>query len=65
MSEDRTSSGGASGDSDAKTCERCGTSIETADWYPIAAERDEEGYLDLYHFCSEDCRTAWPEEDSG
>lgn len=65
MGEDGAAS---SGDADAgveKTCERCGTAIETSDWYPIAAEREADGSLDLYPFCSENCRDAWREERQG
>lgn len=62
MGEDETSSDGASG---GEPCAHCGSAIETDDWYPIAAERDEDGSLNLYHFCSEDCRSAWRGADSG
>ena len=43
------------------TCTECGTSIETSDWYPIRTDRDDEGDLRLYPFCSEDCQAAWLE----
>lgn len=66
MGEDRRSSApetadGGSG-AEGKTCERCGNAIETSEWYPIAAERNAEGSLELYPFCSEDCQMAWREE---
>ena len=65
MADQGGSSDGAAEGGDAKTCEHCGTTIETADWYPVASERDEDGSLALYHFCSEDCRSAWRGADSG
>lgn len=41
------------------TCESCGSSIDTSDWYPLAKERGPDGSLRLYPFCSEDCRDTW------
>lgn len=68
MGEDRcpqaaeTADGGSG--AEAKTCERCGDAIETGEWYPIAAERNADGSLELYPFCSEDCQVAWRESRS-
>lgn len=69
MGEDRdappaSTAEGASA-SGGKTCERCGTAIETSEWYPVSADRDEDGSIELHHFCSEDCRAAWLEGRSG
>lgn len=47
-----------------KNCEYCGQPIETSDWYPITNRRDADGSLQLYSFCSEDCHTAWVDEQS-
>lgn len=48
-------------DARAKPCEQCGMVIDTGDWYPVAKERDADGSLRFYPFCSEDCRAAWRE----
>lgn len=42
-------------------CVECGSAIETSDWYPIRTDRDEDGDLRLYPFCSEACQAAWLE----
>lgn len=47
------------------TCTECGSAIETSDWYPIRTDRDDDGDLRLYPFCSEDCQTAWLAERDG
>ena len=49
-------------DTPVKTCKYCGTSIDTGDWYPVTKERDSDGTLQLYPFCSEDCQDAWLDE---
>ena len=46
----------------AKTCDNCERPIETSDWYPVTSERDGEGSLRLYHFCSEECHDAWRDD---
>ena len=43
------------------TCEYCGAVIETSEWYPVTTERDEDGELQFYSFCSERCQVAWLE----
>lgn len=45
-----------------KSCEYCGTSIDTSDWYPVTKERDSDGSLHIYEFCSEDCQDEWVDE---
>ena len=42
-----------------KHCENCGATIDTADWYPVTKERDSDGTLRFYSFCSEACQDAW------
>lgn len=42
-----------------KICEYCGTAIDTSDWYPVTKERDSDGALQFYPFCSENCQDAW------
>lgn len=44
------------------TCTACGSTIETSDWYPIRTDRDDDGDLRLYPFCSEACQDAWLDE---
>ena len=43
----------------SKRCEYCESAIDTSDWYPVTKERDSDGSLQLYPFCSEDCQGAW------
>lgn len=54
---------GADGPS-GKTCHHCGEPIDTSQWYPVTNDRDADGSLRLYHFCSEGCQAAWLEESS-
>ena len=49
-------------DTSGKICEYCGTAIDTSDWYPVTKERDSDGSLQFYFFCSEDCQEAWAKE---
>lgn len=74
MSEERDATDGADDTApspeqptaDAETtCTECGAPIETGDWYPIRTDRDEDGDLQLYPFCSEDCQAAWLAERDG
>ena len=48
-----------SGGTPETTCEYCGTVIETSEWYPVTKERDDDGELQFYSFCSERCQVAW------
>ena len=41
------------------TCAQCEAVIETSEWYPVTKERDEDGELQFYSFCSERCQVAW------
>lgn len=45
-----------------KTCEHCGEPIDTSDWYLVSKQRDSDGSLQFASFCSEECQTAWQEE---
>lgn len=49
-------------DTFGERCEYCGTSINTSDWYPVTKQRDSDGSIRLYSFCSEDCQDAWLDE---
>lgn len=49
-------------DSAITLCEHCETVIDTSDWYPVTKERDSDGSLQFYSFCSEDCQEAWATE---
>lgn len=46
----------------ATRCEHCGAAIDTSDWYPVTSERDADGSVRLYDFCSEACQAAWRDE---
>lgn len=62
---DAAGSGSTDGTDASNTyCEQCGDPIETNEWYPVTSERDEDGSLQLYPFCSEDCQSAWLDERS-
>ena len=63
--EDRESSAASSNDergSSDKRCAYCGTPIDTGDWYPVTKERDGDGSLEFYSFCSEECQDDWRDE---
>lgn len=64
MVNDEAESAPANGSSDAPedVCQRCGATIATNHWYPIAKERTSDGSLELYPFCSEDCKDRWVAE---
>lgn len=49
-------------DGPEKRCEYCGGPIDTSDWYPVGKDRDPDGSLRLYSFCSEACRDSWLDE---
>lgn len=61
-----TSDSPSIGGSDAANtyCEECGELIETSEWYPITSDRDDDGSLQLYPFCTEDCQSAWLDQRS-
>ena len=52
-------------DAPEKNCEYCGTAIDTSDWYPVTKDRDSDGSLQFYFFCSEACQDAWLDEQPG
>lgn len=47
-----------------RRCDHCDDPIETSDWHPMAKERDSEGELRLYTFCSKACKQAWSEGEA-
>lgn len=53
---------GSRHDPPSKSCEHCGAAIDTSDWYPVTKERDSDGSLRFYPFCSEECQDAWLDE---
>lgn len=63
-STDVPTSPGETVDASSKTCAQCGEPIETSDWYPITSDRDDDGTLKLYPFCTEDCQATWIEARS-
>lgn len=46
----------------SKTCARCGEEFDASDWYPTAARHDGES-VELFVFCSPECRDAWEAAD--
>lgn len=44
-------------------CARCGAVIDTGEWYPVRTHDDADGLLQLYSFCSHDCRQEWNATD--
>ncbi|QLD87491.1 hypothetical protein HWV07_07180 [Natronomonas salina] len=66
-SESDAADSGATDGADASEtyCEQCGDPIETNEWYPVTSDRDEDGSLQLYPFCTEDCQSTWLDERSG
>jgi hypothetical protein len=40
-------------------CAECGDHIPSGEWHPVATLRDGDGEMDIYDFCSEDCRSSW------
>lgn len=53
------------GDESDATCDHCGSTIDTSEWYPVTKERDQDGSLRLYAFCSVRCRDEWRDERDG
>lgn len=45
-------------------CTHCGSTVDTSDWYPVTKERDEDGSLELYPFCGDECQEAWLDSDA-
>lgn len=50
------------GDAPGVSCVVCDAEVDTAEWYPVTQERDEDGNLHIHPFCSEACRDEWLEE---
>lgn len=40
-----------------KVCATCGTTIDASEWHPTRTTVD--GEVEVYLFCSEQCRDAW------
>ncbi|WP_247731425.1 DUF7576 family protein [Halovivax limisalsi] len=57
MSE-RTERADTSTRQEYEVCTRCGSVIDTSDWYPIATDRID-GSVTLHPFCDETCKDAW------
>lgn len=45
----------------ARTCANCGDRLELDEWCPVVTRTDDEGNLQLYSFCDEDCMVSWEE----
>ena len=40
-------------------CAACGDPVPADEWHPVATDRDEDGEMKIYAFCSEACRSSW------
>jgi hypothetical protein len=47
------------GEGFSQACANCGVRLEHGVWHPCETERDEAGALDIFTFCSEECRDDW------
>lgn len=43
-------------------CEYCGTPLEAEVRYPTTTVDEESGALDIFTFCSEECKEKWLDE---
>lgn len=44
-------------------CDHCGEPFERDTTYPVLTTADDEGSMELYSFCDDECLSAW--HDSG
>lgn len=44
-----------------EACAECGAPFEPEESYPAVAERDDDGAIQVYSFCGDDCLAAWQE----
>jgi hypothetical protein len=42
-----------------EACAECGVPFKPEQSYPAAAERDDDGSLQVHSFCDDDCLAAW------
>jgi hypothetical protein len=40
-------------------CKHCGGRVETTEWYPIETVTVGDDDVELWHFCSEECRSEY------
>ncbi|WP_254863963.1 DUF7576 family protein [Halovivax gelatinilyticus] len=48
----------------AERCTQCNAPIDTGTWYPVSKDRADDGSLELYPFCGEECQQSWLEPRS-
>lgn len=46
-------------DAMTEECAECGEPIAADEWHLVATQRDDDGDVEIYAFCSEDCRSSW------
>lgn len=46
----------------SKRCDHCGGPVATDEWYPAATRHDDDGNVEIYGFCDEECRKQWESE---
>lgn len=49
----------------SKWCDHCGGPVATDEWYPAATRHDDDGNVEIYGFCDEECRERWESEEGG
>ena len=42
-----------------QACAYCGSPLEEGVSHPVHVERDEDGGIQLYSFCDEECKENW------
>ncbi|UPV73574.1 hypothetical protein M0R89_13620 [Halorussus limi] len=50
------------GDAMSDRCTYCDGPVSAEEWHPVATVRDDDGTVEIYDFCSENCLTAWQSE---
>ena len=54
---------GVNAEAVSKWCDYCGGPVATDEWYPAATRRDDDGNVEIYGFCDEECRQRWQSEE--
>lgn len=45
-----------------ENCAHCGTELSVNEWHPTVTTTDEQGELEVYSFCDDECKEAWSDE---
>ena len=49
----------------SKWCDYCGGPVATDEWYPAATQHDDDGNVEIYGFCDEECKEQWKSDGGG